>query len=103
MNEKITRRRLTICGEIVVYEEKIVEPGVEPGVERLGAPLPASMVDRCAVVVSALTKAVQRNESAGYQHMISSIKAVRALTGCGLKEAKSACESVKLARESIGA
>ncbi len=98
MNEKITTRRLTICGDVSVYEEEIVEPSAE----RLGSPLPASMVERCAVVVSALTKAVQRNESAGYQHMISSIKAVRALTGCGLKEAKAACESVKMARESVG-
>lgn len=98
MNEKITRRRMTICGEIVVYEEKIVEPGVE----RLGSPLPASMVERCAVVVSALTKAVQRNESVGNRHTISSIKAIRALTGCGLKEAKEAYEGVKVACDSVG-
>ena len=100
MNEKITRRRMTICGEIVVYEEKIVEPGAE----RLGSPLPASMVERCAVVVSALTKAVQRNESAGHyrRHTVSSIKAIRALTGCGLKEAKDAYEGVKVACDSVG-
>ncbi len=90
MDKRITKRRLTICGDLSVYEEVVVEPVAES--TRYNSPFPIAMADHCAVIISALIKSVQRSESAGYTHTVSMIKAVRALTGCGLKEAKFACE-----------
>lgn len=90
MDQKVIQRRLTVCGEISVYEEEITEPVYvsNPNVP----PLPASMADKCAATLRGYVGDVLRNDCAGNKQTISTIKAIRALTGCGLREAKDAYE-----------
>lgn len=98
MGTKTTVRRLTVCGEISVFEEKIVEhPEPEKGAtdERSpGAAFPTSMVETVADVLYDYAACTQENFNHGNKNTINTIRAIRALTDCGLKEAKAAYERV---------